>query len=261
VAFSREKDYSSRSFPSARHRRWWSYPLPGGRPKARPLTDQVDSNTDRTNCPGVQLEVVAKRSAPPASAESTCVSPRRTRDKEGRQAAIITAARSAFAECGYPKTTIREIARRAGVTHGLVVLHFGSKEQLFLAAMPGSGEIASFIAGDLQTLPNRIAHTYVTRMETAGSGDPFMALVRSAASDQDAAKKLLIAMDQRSAESYRAVLSGDDVEDRVASLGAYLIGITFSRYAVREGPLATISASDLEVLMVPTIRTILLGSE
>ena len=47
---------------------------------------------------------------------------------------------------------------------------------------------------------------------------------------------LLLAMGQHSADSYRAVLRVDDIEMRVASLGAYLIGVTFSRYVLREGP-------------------------
>jgi AcrR family transcriptional regulator len=200
------------------------------------------------------------RSAPgPADAGSSRPAGQRVRDKEARRAAIIAAARAAFAEQGYAKTTIREIARRAKVTHGLVVLHFGTKEQLFVAAMPGTGDLGSFVEGDVGTLPDRIARAYVQRMESASSADPFLALIRSAASDQDAAKKLLMAMGQHSTESYRAVLPGDDIEMRVASLGAYLIGVTFSRYVLREGPLAAASRAELEACLVPAIRGILLN--
>jgi len=74
---------------------------------------------------------------------------KRTRDPEGKRAAILAAARAVFAENGYEKATIREIARRAGVTHGLVVLHFTSKEKLFLAAVPGASILAASEAGDL----------------------------------------------------------------------------------------------------------------
>lgn len=64
---------------------------------------------------------------------------KRVRAPEVHREAILEAARAAFAERGYTRATIREIAGRAGVTHGLVMRHFGSKEQLFLAAVPGPG--------------------------------------------------------------------------------------------------------------------------
>src|SRR3954470_3718308 len=98
---------------------------------------------------------------------------RRTRDPEAQRAAIVAAARQVFAEQGFAKATIREIARRAGVTHGLVMLHFESKERLFLAAVPGTRDLADSVAGDLDGLPARIAASFVRRMETADNADPF----------------------------------------------------------------------------------------
>ncbi|WP_374938430.1 TetR/AcrR family transcriptional regulator [Streptomyces sp. Ru62] len=46
--------------------------------------------------------------------------------------------------------------RRAGVTHGLVIRHFGSKERLFVAAVPSSGDLMAEIAGDSGSLPTRV---------------------------------------------------------------------------------------------------------
>ena len=49
--------------------------------------------------------------------------------------AILAAAREAFAERGYDGASIRAIAAGAGVDPALVHHYFGTKEQLFLAAM------------------------------------------------------------------------------------------------------------------------------
>ena len=51
------------------------------------------------------------------------------------RAAILAAARSRFAEHGYAGTTIRAVATDAGVDAALVHHYFGTKDELFLAAL------------------------------------------------------------------------------------------------------------------------------
>ncbi|MGP4049637.1 TetR/AcrR family transcriptional regulator [Streptomyces sp. 2A115] len=68
-----------------------------------------------------------------ASAENRI---RRRRDPEASEAAILEAVGSAFAERGDSRAIIREIARRAGVAHGLVMRNCPSREQLVIASMP-----------------------------------------------------------------------------------------------------------------------------
>jgi Tetracyclin repressor-like, C-terminal domain len=145
------------------------------------------------------------------------------------------------------------------VTHGLVMLHFTSKEQLFLAAVPGTRDLAASVAGDPATLPERVAASFVHRMETADGADPFIALIRSAAGDQQAATGLLAAMQEQSLAAYRSVLTAPDADRRVALAGAYLTGVTFSRYVLREGPLAQMPPQDLIGYMTSNLRAILSG--
>jgi AcrR family transcriptional regulator len=203
--------------------------------------------------------MVANGSSQIAGADVPETKPKRVRNPEARRATILAAARSVFAERGYTSATIREIARRAGVTHGLLVLHFSTKEQLFLAAMPGADDLAENVPGDREGLPERIARAYVSRMETAGGAEPFIALVRSAAVDQDTAKVLLQSMRERSIEGFRQALDGSDFAERIDLLGALTIGVTFNRYLLADGPLATMSAEELIEYLTPTIASILLG--
>ncbi|MBY6414665.1 TetR/AcrR family transcriptional regulator [Rhodococcus sp. BP-252] len=79
---------------------------------------------------------------------------------EGRSA-LLAAAVHVVAERGLRRLTYREVARQAGVAHGLVAHHFGSGESLLEAALefslhnsvtaissrPGSGDIDALLEG------------------------------------------------------------------------------------------------------------------
>ncbi len=68
----------------------------------------------------------------------------KTRDTERSKAAILEAARRLFAEGDFSAVSIRDIAEAAGVSHGLVQHHFGTREQLVAAVI--RSEIDEFAA-------------------------------------------------------------------------------------------------------------------
>ncbi|MDX6354787.1 MAG: hypothetical protein QOF98_1690 [Streptomyces sp.] len=183
----------------------------------------------------------------------------RRRDPEGHRAAILDGARAAFAERGFARATIRDIARRAGVTHGLVIRHFGSKELLFLAAVPGGDDLDNSVPGDRAGLPGRLARAYVGRASRAGGHDPLVAMIRGAASDEEAAKKLFLAMRERSADVYTEVVGTPDTEVRVDLAASLLIGATFTRYVLTSGPLAGMDDDTLIAYLTRSLSGILLG--
>jgi AcrR family transcriptional regulator len=52
-----------------------------------------------------------------------------------RRAEIVDAALASFAEHGYERASLRDIAARAGVTHAALLRHFSGKDELLLAAL------------------------------------------------------------------------------------------------------------------------------
>jgi len=54
-------------------------------------------------------------------------------DNEEREQRILDAAADLFVHYGYDKTTVNDIARRAGVSKGAIYLHFDSKDALLEA--------------------------------------------------------------------------------------------------------------------------------
>lgn len=65
--------------------------------------------------------------------------------KEEVVGAVLNAAAQLFAEKGPAATSIREVATRAGVNHGLVHRHFGSKRQLLADTLQHLADAAAAV--------------------------------------------------------------------------------------------------------------------
>ena len=65
--------------------------------------------------------------------------PPRTMSREQRRTQLIEATISTLAARGYSRTTLTEVARTAGLSHGLVLFHFETKEKLL-------GETLAYLA-------------------------------------------------------------------------------------------------------------------
>ena len=75
---------------------------------------------------------------------------RRESEVEETRTLILDAARHVFVTCGYESTSIREVARRAGISHGTIYLHFRDKDDLLYQV---SEHEFSLLLGRLRALP------------------------------------------------------------------------------------------------------------
>jgi len=97
--------------------------------------------------------------------------PRFQRRKEDRPAEITEAAMNAFAEKGFAATKVEDVARRAGVSKGLLYLYFKTKEDLFKAV------IRSFISPKIDALALTVENSDLSA--EAFLRGPFLDLVKS----------------------------------------------------------------------------------
>lgn len=76
--------------------------------------------------------------------------PRRRRSTKEVQDLILVAATQAFASKGYAKTTVREIAKGAGVHEPMIYHHYATKADLYNATVlaPLNGAISAYLAAD-----------------------------------------------------------------------------------------------------------------
>ncbi|HEY5654324.1 MAG TPA: TetR/AcrR family transcriptional regulator [Woeseiaceae bacterium] len=112
--------------------------------------------------------------------------PRFRRRKEDRPAEITAAALAVFARKGYAATRVIDVARRAGVSKGLLYLYFKTKEDLFKSV------IRSFVVPRVTALRTAVEDSDLTVEEFLRG--PFTQLIMSVAdSDAEVVVRLLIA--------------------------------------------------------------------
>jgi AcrR family transcriptional regulator len=120
------------------------------------------------------------RPAPPAAGPGADREPRaagRSRDSVASKQALLQAAQELFGQRGFERTTMREIGERAGVDAALIARYFGSKAELYIAAVVAEDTAASgpgAYGGLAET-----ADTLLTRSDDRGPGPIIQALIRS----------------------------------------------------------------------------------
>ena len=178
---------------------------------------------------------------------------------------MLDAARARFAEHGYDGTRLRDVAADAGVDVALVSYFFGSKDGLFAAAMAlevNPAQLVEELMRDgIDGLGERLLRTLLALLDAPG-GSPFVALVRSAATNEraaDAAARL------RRAARLLGRLAARDRRVPIPSCaralaGSQVVGVVMARYVIGVRPLAERrSASTLAAAIGPTLERYLTG--
>ncbi len=179
-----------------------------------------------------------------------------TDDTEDKRAAILDAARVAFAARGYDGASVRAIAAAAGVDPALVHHYFGTKEHVFVEAMnlpiDPSVVIPQILAGPRGQLGERIVRFFLSVWESEEGRVAILALMRSAVTHEQAALMLR----QFVTRAFLRPLAGavgpaEDADLRASLVGSQLIGLAMLRLVVRVEPLATASQEDVVALVAP----------
>ena len=184
----------------------------------------------------------------------------------GTRTAVLTAAKRAFGAQGYGATSVRAVAREAGVDPSLVLHFFGSKDGLFEAALElpfdPSGLVPVLLAGGpVEELGERVVRTFVGTWDALPGQGPMLAMLRSAVSHEDSAERLrslLLRVMFRPVARGAGAADGE-VDARAALLASQVVGLAFARYVLQLEPLASASADELVPLLAPTLQRYLTG--
>jgi AcrR family transcriptional regulator len=184
-------------------------------------------------------------------------------DVADTRGAILAAARSRFAERGYEGTRLRDVAEAADVDVALVSYHFGSKDGLFAAAMELPANPAALIdqllAAGTDGLGERLLRALLTLWDDQPGGNPMIALVRSAATNERAAALLRGFVERELVQRIAAAIDAPQPELRAALTGSQLVGVIMARYVVRVEPIASADPDTLVAAIGPTLQRYLTG--
>jgi AcrR family transcriptional regulator len=170
---------------------------------------------------------------------------KRGRNAAATREAILHSALAAFSRHGYDGIGCREIAQGAGVTGVLVNRYFGSKEELFSAAVELAFRDNSLFTGDPTLLAQRLATRVVTKSEKgAEPADVLLLLLRSAPNPR-AADILRDSLARHFERPLKALLQGPRASERAAMIFALATGFAFYRRVIGTKALADASGASL----------------
>jgi AcrR family transcriptional regulator len=181
------------------------------------------------------------------------------------RAAILAAAREQFAERGYDGATIRGIAARAGVDPALVHHYYGSKAELFAAALqlpvnPGA-VLDDALRGGVDGLGERLVRRFLDLWSSDAEemGSTIVGLLRSATTNDDAARMVREFVTREALGRIAQALDVPQPRLRAALAGSQIIGLALARYVVRVEPIASADVETLVACYAPTLQRYLTG--
>jgi AcrR family transcriptional regulator len=181
----------------------------------------------------------------------------------GTREAILGAARRAFAEHGYQHATIRGVADLAGVDPALVHHYFGTKQELFVAAvqLPVNPveQLMAVLDEDPGQAGRRMVETFLSVWDHAATQNPLLALIRSAVGDEHAAAMLREFITEEVLGQIAHRLGSADARLRATLVGSQIIGLAMARYIVKVEPLASAPPTQVVAAVGPTLQRYLTG--
>ncbi|WP_030411067.1 TetR/AcrR family transcriptional regulator [Streptomyces sp. NRRL S-1448] len=177
------------------------------------------------------------------------------RDAQGTRRRLLDAAAELFAERGYERATVRDIAARAGANQALLFRYFGTKKALFGEVMARGGQ------EQLRTTPADRLFEVALRGMLAGGGGPgadrsLEVCLRSIGGSDEIADALR-GLGEEYAEVLATLSASDDGGLRGDLALSWLLGIGLMRVVVGKEPLASADPDRVCTLTAGALRHLL----
>jgi AcrR family transcriptional regulator len=188
----------------------------------------------------------------------------RSADAPATRDRILRAAREEFSARGYDRTSVRGIAKAAGVDPALVHHYFGTKEQVFEAAItlafaPVMEAPKAVEEGPLDGVGERLTRFVLGVWENPATRAPLLAIVRSAVNNDTAAAVFRRIIATQVLHRLALRLELPDAELRAELAAAQLVGTAMLRYVVRVEPLASADPEQIVARLAPVVQGHLTG--
>jgi AcrR family transcriptional regulator len=171
---------------------------------------------------------------------------------------ILEAARREFAANGYDRTSMRAVARAAGVDPALVHHYFKGKEDLLLAAMEVPFDprtlIGSVIDGPREETGERLVRMVLGLWEDPQRRPRLLAVIRAAIANEASSHLLRDGFLRLILDQIASIPGLDDARRRGNLVASQIIGLIMTRYVVGLEPIASMPVDDVAATIGPTIQ-------
>jgi len=171
---------------------------------------------------------------------------------------ILEVARLAFPANGYAETSLRGIAREAGVDPSLIVQLFGSKSGLFAAVVEWPFD-ASQVGAQIRDVPvgqvgDYTARLFISHWDRDEHRNPIVSLIHAALSDSTAAVMLREFITVNLTLPVVERVGADRPQLRAALLASQLLGFGLSRYVLAFDALTAATSEELIAALGATLQ-------
>jgi AcrR family transcriptional regulator len=173
------------------------------------------------------------------------------------RATILDAARGQFAAHGFRRTTIRAVAGEAGVDPALVHHYFGSKDDLFVAALALPIDprtvLGPALAGGVPGAAERLLRAFLSVWDDPDLRPGMLVVVRSMLEPEGhrlMREGFLPAVILPAA----AALGVDQPERRMTLVASQVIGLILTRYLLELEPVASMTADEVVETVAPNLQ-------
>jgi AcrR family transcriptional regulator len=174
------------------------------------------------------------------------------------RAAILAVATRQFGERGYDATTIRGVAADADVDPALVMHFFGSKTELFVAAVrwpfDPAEEIPKVIGDAPEGAGRRLVELFVRTWDAEDKRNTIVALLRAAMNQEPAARQLRDFVALELLAPLLAALGVDRTDLRANLIASQLLGLGITRYVLGFEPIASLDPEAVVNLVAPSVQ-------
>lgn len=178
------------------------------------------------------------------------------------RAEILSGARELFATKGFSGTTIRGIATAAGVDAALVHHYFGTKDDLFLAALHLPVDprevLAPVVEGGVEGAGARFLEIYFGVWDDPAL-QPVLVSVARALLDPSSPRLMSDGFLPVVIAPLGVALGVDRPEVRMPLIASQVLGLLMMRYLLGIEPLRSMSRDELVAVYAPTIQRYLTG--
>lgn len=177
--------------------------------------------------------------------------------QSGSREKILTAARARFGQDGYERATVRAIAAAARVDPALVLHFYGSKHDLFVAAMKlpfdPSALLPALLAPGVDGLGERLVRRFIEIWDSR-EGRHLVGVIRSVVGHPEAARMMREFFIHAMLTRIAAQLEIDQPQRRASLVASQLFGLALARYVLKIEPVASAKPEVLARWIGPNLQ-------